>query len=240
MGANADSVAKGWATRRAQGRKHANRLVDQDGLIREDAIIEDKETGCWNWQYSCRGITPQVVVETGSSPISVRGYLYERAGFPPLKAYYAACGNHRCVNPDHTTGERTQYLYLAKRAVVREFAKSNRIATTGQIANSLGIGKETVREALGKRPTSATGRRWWKRTLPKQPARVDDRQWDMFVRVARGESMQEVASSYGLSRERVRSVCEQVESWIKRERKSADVQKLREESEQRSNHEGDG
>lgn len=216
MGGNRESVLKGWETRRAEGGRNNKRVIDHNGVIRSDAVVKDPVTGCWIWQYSCRGSTPQAVVEGSEVPISVRAYVYEKTGRPPLRTYYAECGNPKCVNPDHATGERVSYSYLAKQEKIREYAKKHKMLRTKELSEKLGVGRSTIRKSLGQRPGSSVGKRWQGRRLPKQPDYIDDRRWDIFTRVATGASMQSVATDYKVSRERIRGICEQVEMWLDR------------------------
>lgn len=216
MGGNTESSLKGWETRRSSGGKNNKRVIDKNGVVRPDAIIKDEDTGCWLWQYSCRGTTPQAVIEGETAPVQVRSYLYDKAGRPPLFRCYAGCGNHRCVNPDHVTGNRVNYKLLAQRKLIQDYAKTHRMLGPKAIADELGIGKQAVRNAVGHIPHSATAKRWKGRKIPKQPDYIDNRRWDIFLRVAGGESMQAVATDYKVSRERVRGICAQVEMWLDR------------------------
>lgn len=61
---------------------------------------------CWEWQGYHQNNTPQVIAYPGGvkKMVSVRRMLRELVtGQPqPDGNYSNTCGNHRCVNPDHT------------------------------------------------------------------------------------------------------------------------------------------
>lgn len=220
MGTNETASAQAWATRRQRGGKYNTTVVDAHGHIREDAIVINPKTGCWLWQYGFRKTAPTAAdPEGGAAPISVRKYVYEKTRRPIDRAY-AACGDFRCVNPDHVTRETTRYATLQIKFEIEEYAKSHQELTAKEIAESLGVSRDSVYATIGGRRLSKTGRKWAGRKLPKQPASIDDRRWDMFARVAGGESMKTVADDYNLSRERIRGVCNQVELAL-RDAKSA-------------------
>lgn len=225
MGTNTDASAKAWKTRRKRGGKYNSNVVDENGRIREDAIVIDKDTGCWIWQYGFRKKAPTAAdPEGGAAPISVRKYVYEKTRHSIDRAY-AGCGDFRCVNPDHATRETTRYATAQIKFEIEAYAKSHQSLSSKEIAERMGVSRDSVYATIGGRRLSRTGRKWAGRSLPKQPESIDDRRWDMFKRVARGESMKDVADDYGLSRERIRGVCNQVELAINGARRARRVQR---------------
>ena len=79
---------------------------------------------CWEWQGYLGNNTPQVVAypEGKKKMVSVRRLLRELVtGQPQPDGHYAnTCGNHRCVNPDHTLwrGEAAHMKAMGRKRTV--------------------------------------------------------------------------------------------------------------------------
>lgn len=87
---------------------------------------------CWEWQGYMQNGTPQVVAYPGGvkKMVSVRKTLRELVtGQPQPDGHYSnTCGNHRCVNPEHT-------LYKSESGHMREMGRKRKV--TAVTANKL-------------------------------------------------------------------------------------------------------
>ena len=80
---------------------------------------------CWEWQGYIANNTPQVIAYPGGfkKMVSVRRLLRElvTGQAQPDGHYGNTCGNHRCVNPDHT-------IWKSENAHMRHMAKKRKVS----------------------------------------------------------------------------------------------------------------
>lgn len=78
-----------------------NKSVDTKKRI--DALIQKSEDGCWTWAGGMNGNLP-AYSSYKFGKINVRRYLIESSredALPKSVLLRTACGNNRCVNPEH-------------------------------------------------------------------------------------------------------------------------------------------
>lgn len=203
-----------------RGRPRTGTVIQEDGSLRPGSYTIDPKTGCWRWNFSLNGYTPQGVQRLPDGRyvgVNVRRRVWEQA-FPdiPVPARIApSCGNKRCIAPDHLIADTWKGQRAQKMAEM-----SNGGMTPSEIAQKMQVSRAAVYQALRSRGVQVVKKSTPKNTsnrraalmLPadiQQPERVNDRDWGIFL-AAREKSHAEVARDTDLTRERIRQITDRV------------------------------
>jgi hypothetical protein len=197
-------------------------VFQEDGSFRPDAYTIDKNTGCWRWNFSFNGTSPQGAQRLPDGSyigVNARRRMWE-ISFPDIPVppqVSVNCGNKRCVNPSHLisgTFKQQRHLMIVKLSL--DGMHPNDIAKKMVIPRSAvfyALKKYNVEPVGGwNRPPRSAPSRTVALSLPKdtpRPATVSEKHWDIFL-AARFKSHVALSEEVGLTRERIRQIVDRV------------------------------